>query len=602
MTVNASAVTCKYDYNGNDVTVAFSFPQYFGLSSYLDVYLVDGTTGVGVLQTEGIDYTVTGAGDAAGGTVTTTIAPGTGTRLSIVRDDPLQQNTTSPYSNSTFEAALDKIVRQIMKLWHSVGRSLKLRTTDIYGTGVYYYDALTTRISNVGYPLEANDAATVLWVGDTYEAVFLDLEAKQVEIEALAATPGPPGPAGAAGANGLDYTADAELNAIAGLVSAADRLPYFTGLGTASLATFTTAGRNLIDDADTTAQRVTLGLVIGTDVQAYDAELAAIAGLVSAADRLPYFTGLGAASLATFSVFMRTLVDDADAATARATLGVVIGTDVQAYDAELAAIAGLVSAADRLPYYTGLGTAALATFTTAGRNLIDDADATAQRVTLGLVIGTDVQAYDAELAAIAGLVSAADKLPYYTGVGTASLATFTAFARTMMDDADAATVRATIGLTTTDNPQFATIELGAATDTTLSRSAAGVMAVEGVVIPSISSTNTLTNKRVTKRVTTEASNATPTPNVDNADLHTITAQAAAAAFAAPGGTPTEGQPLMIRIKDNGTARALTWNAIYRTTGDISLPTTTVLSKTMYLGFVYNNTDTKWDLVAKVDNI
>ena len=211
-------------------------------------------------------------------------------------------------------------------------------------------------------------------------------------------------------------------------------------------ANITAFGHSLVDDANASAARTTLGLVIGTDVQAQDAELAALAGLASAADKLPYFTGSGTAALADLTTQARSLLDDADAAAQRTTLGLVIGTDVQAQDVELAALAGLVSAADRLPYFTGLGTATLATFTAAGRAIVDDADAAAQRTTLGLVIGTDVQAQDAELAALAGLVSAADRLPYFTGLGTAALATFTAAGRAIVDDADAAAQRTTLGL------------------------------------------------------------------------------------------------------------------------------------------------------------
>ena len=101
-----------------------------------------------------------------------------------------------------------------------------------------------------------------------------------------------------------------------------------------------------------------------------------------------------------------------------------------------------------------------------------------------------------------------------------------------------------------------------------------------------------------EEITTTASSATPTPTGGSLrNFFTVTALAEGATFAAPSGTPANGNRLVIRILDNGTARTLAWNAIYRRL-EFALPTTTVISKTLYLGFIYNSAGTgTWDMVA-----
>jgi hypothetical protein len=109
-------------------------------------------------------------------------------------------------------------------------------------------------------------------------------------------------------------------------------------------------------------------------------------------------------------------------------------------------------------------------------------------------------------------------------------------------------------------------------------------------------TQTLTNKRIDPRTSTAAATATLTPDISAFDQYNLTAQDQALTVAAPTGTPVDGNKLILRILDNGTARAITWNATYTVIGT-TLPTTTTANKMVYVGCIYNITNTRWDVVA-----
>ena len=115
------------------------------------------------------------------------------------------------------------------------------------------------------------------------------------------------------------------------------------------------------------------------------------------------------------------------------------------------------------------------------------------------------------------------------------------------------------------------------------------------VIGNTSGNNTGDQTFLNARVQSVTSSSTVTPLSIN-DLVIITAQAVGLTLANPTGIFTEGQALMIRIKDNGTARTIAFDTNYRAIG-VTLPTTTVISKTLYLGIIYNSTDSKWDILG-----
>lgn len=114
---------------------------------------------------------------------------------------------------------------------------------------------------------------------------------------------------------------------------------------------------------------------------------------------------------------------------------------------------------------------------------------------------------------------------------------------------------------------------------------------------------TLTNKTIVQRVTTIVSSATPTINTDDCDAVDITASATAITSMTTNlsGTPTNFQKLIIRIKDNGTARAITWGASFVNKGGV-LPVTTVSGKLTTVGLIYNTTSLVWECVAVAQEI
>ena len=169
------------------------------------------------------------------------------------------------------------------------------------------------------------------------------------------------------------------------------------------------------------------------------------------------------------TAYAETYLDDPSEATFKATTNLEAGTDLHAYtangntiltDAGVLSIAGLTTLADRMIYTTASDTYAVATLTASGRALIDDASTSAQRTTLGLAIGSDVHAYtangntiltDAGVLSIAGLTTAADKMIYTTASDTYATTDLTSFSRTLLDDANAAEARATLGVTSATN-------------------------------------------------------------------------------------------------------------------------------------------------------
>ena len=135
-----SSTENRVSYAGNDRTTAFTFPYLFFANSHLTVILVDDATGVETTQTITTHYTVTGAGNSSGGTVTMVTAPATDETLVIVREVPLTQGLdleeNDPFPSNSVEQQFDTLTMLAQQLNTEVERSMKLSEGDTSGVSV----------------------------------------------------------------------------------------------------------------------------------------------------------------------------------------------------------------------------------------------------------------------------------------------------------------------------------------------------------------------------------------------------------------------------------------------------------------------------------
>lgn len=109
--------------------------------------------------------------------------------------------------------------------------------------------------------------------------------------------------------------------------------------------------------------------------------------------------------------------------------------------------------------------------------------------------------------------------------------------------------------------------------------------------------NSLSNNRVISN--TSLSNLTIDSSLT--DQSVITAQNEDLTIGSPTGVAVGGKKLIISLKDNGTSRALTWNSVFNVIG-VTLPTTTTPNKIIYIGVIYNENSSKWDVIAVKEQI
>lgn len=185
MTISTTA--SRISYNGNGVTVAFAFPYRFLQNADLVVIRV-AASGTETTLVLGTDYTVTGADDDAGGTVTCTTAPVTGSRLVIYRSMDITQEvdyiTGDSFPAETHERALDRLTMIVQQQQDAIDRSAKLPVTSTADADALVADLVRLADSADNIDTVADNIADV----NTVATNIVDIQNAEENADAAAAS------------------------------------------------------------------------------------------------------------------------------------------------------------------------------------------------------------------------------------------------------------------------------------------------------------------------------------------------------------------------------------------------------------------------------